>query len=225
MRLPNYWAPSLLLRTMMKQKLHLIHALLPYYKADDVRYFMDIFTKVDEDFSGDLDMNEWLKLFSTLSSTVPVQEARSIFMKFKNEDGFLSVVELVPVVFNRATKEQHKLIVKFCQAEIMKSSNELTTLSFNDIDSFFETLDNDNLGFISVSTIREKVRSFNLHDSCTTDFLNTFKDIEDDEMVNHREFGRMFKIYVSKADMQALREEELKESQQIAKTGKGKRNK
>lgn len=187
-------------------------ALLPYYKAEDVRYFIDIFTKVDEDFSGDLDMNEWLKLFSTLSSTVPVQEARSIFMKFKNEDGFLSVAELVPVVFNKANKEQHKLIVKFCQAEIMKSSNDLTTLTFNDIDSFFETLDGDNLGFVSVVTIREKVRNFGLPDSCTMDFLNTFKDIDDDEMVNHREFGRMFKIYVSKADMQALREEELQEA-------------
>lgn len=192
-----------------KNKLALdTRALLPYYKAEDVRYFMDIFTKVDEDFSGDLDMNEWLKLFSTLSSTVPVQEARSIFMKFKNEDGFLSVAELVPVVFNKANKEQHKLIVKFCQAEIMKTSNDLTTLSFNDIDSFFETLDGDNLGFVAVVAIRERVRGFGLPDSCILDFLNTFKDIEDDEMVNHREFGRMFKIYVSKADMQALRDEE-----------------
>ena len=73
-------------------------------------------------------------------------------------------------------------------------SNDLTTLSFNDIDSFFETLDRDNLGFVAVVAIRERVRA-RAADSCILDFLNTFKDIEDDEMVNHREFGRMFKIY------------------------------
>ena len=183
-------------------------ALLPYYKGEDVRYFMDIFTKVDEDFSGDLDMNEWIKLFSTLSSGVSVQEARSIFMKFKNEDGLLTVNELVPVVFNKATKDQHKMIIKFCQAEIMKSVDEMTYLSFNDIDSFFETLDDSNLGFVAVSTIRDKIRSFALSESCIIGFLNTFKDIEDDEMVNHIEFGRLFKGFISKADLESQRKDE-----------------
>lgn len=31
--------------------------LLPYYKLEQVRNFMDIFTAVDGDFSGDLDVN------------------------------------------------------------------------------------------------------------------------------------------------------------------------
>jgi WD40 repeat protein/Ca2+-binding EF-hand superfamily protein len=202
-----------------QQKAHLdTRALLPYYKAEDVRYFMDIFTKVDEDFSGDLDMNEWLKLFSTLSSTVPVQEARSIFMKFKNEDGYLSVNELVPVVFNKGSKEQHKLITKFCQAEIMKTAIDVQTLSFNDIESFFETLDTDNLGFVPVAIIRDKIRSFSLPESCISDFLNGFKDIDEDEMLNQTEFGRMFKIFVSKADLQAMREEELASNAAVMKT-------
>ena len=183
-------------------------ALLPYYKAEDVRYFMDIFTKVDEDFSGDLDMNEWIKLFSTLSSGVSVQEARSIFMKFKNEDGLLTVNELVPVVFNKATKDQHKMIIKFCQAEIMKSTEDITYLTFNDIDSFFESLDNTNLGFVAVMAIREKIRSFQLPESCIIGFLNTFKDIEDDEMVNSIEFGRLFKNYISRADIESQRKDD-----------------
>jgi hypothetical protein len=33
--------------------------LLPYYKIEDVKNFMDTFSKVDEDFSGDLDIDEW----------------------------------------------------------------------------------------------------------------------------------------------------------------------
>ncbi|MCL4419262.1 hypothetical protein M1146_04125, partial [Patescibacteria group bacterium] len=37
--------------------------LLPYYKLESVHQFMDIFAKVDENFSGDLDVNEWIRLF------------------------------------------------------------------------------------------------------------------------------------------------------------------
>ena len=185
--------------------------LLPYYKAENVRRFMDIFTKVDEDFSGDLDMNEWVKLFTGMNNSVPVQEARSIFMKFKNEHGVLTVNELVPVVFSKASKEQVKYIIKFCLSEIMKSAKEITTMKFTEVDQLFEMYDHDNIGFVSVGVIREKIRGLGLNDVITAFFLKEIKDIDDDEMVNHREFGRIWKPYVSRSELLAHEEEERRQ--------------
>ncbi|RYG66230.1 EF-hand domain-containing protein [archaeon] len=54
---------------------------------------------MDENFSGDLDVNEWIRLFTSLNQAVPVQEARMIFLKIdKDNDGHLSMRELIPVV-------------------------------------------------------------------------------------------------------------------------------
>ena len=62
--------------------------LLPFYKLDDVKKFVDIFATVDDDFSGDLDSNEWVRLFASLNKTITPQEARMIFLKIdKNNDG------------------------------------------------------------------------------------------------------------------------------------------
>ena len=184
--------------------------LLPYYKAEDVRHFMDIFTKVDEDFSGDLDMNEWVRLFGSIDHSIPEQEARSIFMKFKNDKGVLTVNELIPVVFSKATKDQIKLIVKFCLAEIMRPATESVVLTFAEIDQLFETYDVENVGFVAVGFIRDKVREMPLSDNVISNFLSTIKDIDEDEMVNHREFGRMFKHLVSKQEIMSQRDEELR---------------
>jgi hypothetical protein len=85
--------------------------LLPYYKLDAVHQFMDIFAKVDENFSGDIDVNEWIKLFASLSDTVSELESRMIFMKIdKDSDGFLTMRELIPVVFSKANKEQQRYV-------------------------------------------------------------------------------------------------------------------
>jgi WD40 repeat protein len=186
-------------------------ALLPFYKAEDVRHFMDIFVKVDEDFSGDLDMEEWVRLFAGMNQSVQDQEARSIFMKFKNEKGFLTVHELIPVVFSKATKEQMKLILRFCLAEIMKPESEIVVLTFHEVDQLFEIYDVDNVGFVSVGFFKEKIREMPLHESMILEFLSTIAEIDDDEMVNHREFARMFKHLVSKSEMLAQRDEELRQ--------------
>lgn len=53
-------------------------ALLPYYTLDSVHQFLDIFAKVDENFSGDLDVYEWIRLFTSLNESIPVQEARMV---------------------------------------------------------------------------------------------------------------------------------------------------
>jgi hypothetical protein len=57
-------------------------ALLPYYTMDSVNQFLDIFAKVDENFSGDLDIHEWIRLFTSLDESIPVQEARMVSRHF-----------------------------------------------------------------------------------------------------------------------------------------------
>ena len=83
--------------------------LLPYYKLENVRYFMDIFSSVDIDFSGDLDVTEWVKLFTTMDQTVTPHDARLIFMRIdKSGDGYLSMKELIPIIFSQANKDQQR---------------------------------------------------------------------------------------------------------------------
>lgn len=189
--------------------------LLPFYKLDDVLSFLEIFAKVDENFSGDVDMEEWTTLFKSISTNIPAQEARSIFMKFKNDDGFLSMRELVPVVFSKASKEQMRLIISFCNNEIVRKSDGVTQLTFNEIEQLFESYDINNFGFVSVSYIRDQIRSLALPEPCITSCLKNFIDVDDDEMVNPQEFTRFFRVYLSKAELLAQKKDELEKRFQV----------
>ena len=72
---------------------------------------MDAFSAVDVDFSGDLDVNEWIQLFTSLDSSISPHQARMIFMQInKSGDGYLTSKDLVPIIFNRANKDQLSLI-------------------------------------------------------------------------------------------------------------------
>jgi Ca2+-binding EF-hand superfamily protein len=172
--------------------------LLPYYKLEAVIQFMDIFAKVDENFSGDLDVNEWIRLFTSLNESVPVQEARMIFMKIdKDGDGYLSMRELIPVVFGKATRAQQKKIIEFCEFELTKKieTETIPTVSLTDLDFLFEAYDTDNVGFVDVAIIRERVRKMPLNDLQVFFFMELIADLADDEMVNLQEFRRIFRIF------------------------------
>jgi Ca2+-binding EF-hand superfamily protein len=94
-------------------------ALLPYYKVDEVRHFLDVFMMVDVDFSGDLDVNEWVKLFTSMNKSITPHQARMIFLQVDvSGDGYLSIKELIPIVFSKATKEQQKLIMAYADSEV-----------------------------------------------------------------------------------------------------------
>ena len=69
------------------------------------------------DFCGDLDMSEWVGLFNKLNKNVSAQEARLIFMQIdKNGSGAVSLAELVPVVFSKASRQQIKMITHYAGA-------------------------------------------------------------------------------------------------------------
>lgn len=172
--------------------------LLPYYKLETVIQFMDIFAKVDENFSGDLDVNEWIRLFTSLNESVPVQEARMIFMKIdKDGDGYLSMRELIPVVFGKATRAQQKKIIEFCEFELTKKieTETIPTVTLTDLDFIFEAYDSENVGFVDVSVIRERIRKMPLNDQQIFFFMELIADLADDEMVNLLEFRRIFRIF------------------------------
>jgi Ca2+-binding EF-hand superfamily protein len=136
-------------------------------------------------------------------------------MKFKNEDGFLSMKELVPVVFAKASKEQQRLIVAHCNSEIVKKSEGLVQLTFNEIEQLFEAFDTQNFGYVQVSAIREVIRNLPLQESMITSCLQNFKYVDDDEMVSPSEFTRFFKMYISKAELLEQKTAELKEKLRV----------
>lgn len=106
-----------------EKKILTTRSLLPFYKMADVKHFVQIFQKVDEDYSGYLDVNEWVKFFSSLNK-VSDRHAREIFMQVdKKNVGLIGIVDLIPVVFNQANKEQQKLITQFVEGEITKKKS------------------------------------------------------------------------------------------------------
>jgi len=174
-------------------------ALLPYYKLEDIKHFMEIFQKVDEDFSGDLDIDEWVNLFASLNQNISAHEARLIFLKLdKDQDGSITVKELLPAVFSKATKEQMKLIKLFVESEIQRSAEGVTKLYPYEIDQLFELYDVDKIKFVAVGYIRERIKSMNLSDRAQYLFMEQIFEIDDEEMVNQIEFSRLFKTFTHK---------------------------
>jgi Ca2+-binding EF-hand superfamily protein len=173
--------------------------LLPYYKLADLKNFLQIFQSVDEDYSGDLDVEEWIKKFHAMNKSVSQQQARMMFNRVdKNGDGFLSVSDLVPVIFSNANPEQKILILKFLELELSKRKlvgNDFTT--DEELEMLFEHYDVDMVGFLKISLIREKVKSFALPDAAHIALMSLLSDLEEDEMLNFSEFRRLFQNYLS----------------------------
>ena len=63
-----------------------------------------------------------------------------IFMKLDvDNDGFLTMNQLVPIVFSMANREQIQLITKFCEAQVSKSLDEdgIYKIPMVDMDQLF----------------------------------------------------------------------------------------
>jgi Ca2+-binding EF-hand superfamily protein len=173
--------------------------LLPHYKLSDLKNFLHIFQSVDEDYSGDLDVDEWIKFFNEMNKSFSPQQARMMFNKVdQNGDGYLSVSDLVPVIFNNATGEQKLHILKFLELELSKRKlvgNDFTT--DEELEMLFEHYDTKFVGFIKISVIREKVKSFALPDAAHVAVMSLLNEHDDDEMVNFSEFRRIFQNYMA----------------------------
>lgn len=175
--------------------------LLPHYKLADLKNFLHIFQSVDEDYSGDLDVEEWIKFFHAMNRSVSQQQARMMFNKVdQNGDGFLSVCDLVPVIFSNALPEQRALILRFLELELSKRKlvgNQ--TLAEEEIERMFEAYDSKLCGFLKVSVIREKIKSYALPDSAHVAIMSILNENYEDEndLLNFREFRQLFQNYIS----------------------------
>ncbi len=118
----------------------------------------------------------------------------------KDSDGYLSMRELVPVIFSKATYKQQKLIIEYTELELIKKidANQVPKVSTIELEQLFEAYDTQNVGYVNVSHIRERIRAMNLSENCLFSFMETITELNDDEMVNSMEFKRIFKVYSKK---------------------------
>lgn len=171
--------------------------LLPFYKLEDVQHFLGIFQRVDEDYSGDLDIDEWCNFFRALDKNVSVKQARTIFNRINvSGNGILTVDDLLPVVFNNATKAMMGLITKYVERELSRRKKRgedfLTDL---DLSALFDYYDMNALGFVSAGFLRDKIRSLNIPDASFFSLMDKLHEVGDDEMVNEHFFVRMFREF------------------------------
>jgi Ca2+-binding EF-hand superfamily protein len=172
-------------------------SLLPFYKMSDVSHFLSTFMKVDIDYSGDLDAEEWCCFFESLNRTVSKKEARTIFNRVdKSGSGCLSIKDLTPVVFSSANKTVQALILKYVETELSKRKVFGTNfLKESDLEGLFEYYDESAVGFVEMGYLREKVKSLQLTSSASYSVIDHLKGIADEEMINVLEFCRIFRPY------------------------------
>ena len=189
--------PSLQINT--KSKAALNRALLPFYTLADVESFIQIFLKVDENFSGELNITEWIRLFSTMHRNVSEIEARKIFYKIdKNSDGLIQLQELIPIIFPKADKTQIKLIVKEANSYFSEVEYKVPLLRSDEVDELFNCYDFNKTNYVLVGYIRERVRLMQLRERVSYEFYESFAAVKDDDMVNRNEFAKILKAYISK---------------------------
>jgi Ca2+-binding EF-hand superfamily protein len=173
---------------------------VPNYKLADVRNFLDGFFRVDKNLSGLLDVDEWVEFFLTMNKSMTAQAARQLFSHVDtNRDGVLSLHELVPVIFSEATSSQVSLILKYIDEEVTRNMKTYRKdeIYKEDMAILFETYDADNIGYIKVQLVRDKLAQFRLPVAAQLAFTQKLKDMEDGDMVNLPEFTRMFISYMS----------------------------
>lgn len=122
-----------------------------------------------------------------------------MFTKMDHDnDGFLTLRDLVPVIFSRANKEQLVLIMKYLEGDVTQKKEiaKKEYVSKEDLETMFAYYDSvDELGFVGVKHIKDKIRSFQMSDQAHLAIFAIFMGFEDDEMVNVAEFVKLFADY------------------------------
>ena len=149
-----------------------------------------------------------VQFFSAFNKSVTIKQARTMFVKMDDDnDGFLSLRDLVPVIFSRANKEQLVLIMKYMEADVC-NKKEITAKEYvlkEDLEAMFADYDAvDHLGFVGVQQIKDKIRSFQMSDQAHLAIFAIFMGYEDDEMVNMTEFIKLFAPYTSRKPMNVV---------------------
>ena len=109
----------------------------------------------------------------------------------------LSVSDLVPIVFSKGDKQLFELLSNYLEEQIanagLKGKDGVTIL---EMEALFECYDVHHIGYISVSLLREKIKSMRLPVSAMGLVTASFVDYEDDELLNVAEFIRVFNSFI-----------------------------
>ena len=81
-----------------------------------------------------------------------------------------------------------------------------SAISAAEVDQLFDCYDTDNIGFVAVSYIRERIRNLQLPEAVQFAFMESIIDLEEDEMVNNQEFLRIFKPFCSASSLAAIKD-------------------
>ncbi|OQR94371.1 hypothetical protein ACHHYP_01467 [Achlya hypogyna] len=120
----------------------------PFYSPKEVLEFGDTLLRFDKDLSGDIDIDEWLKImtaFVAKTKAFDVAMARDLFVAVDdNDDGLISHQELLHIVFMQATKDQLMLmeeLIRASQERSLKSASRPSTAVSPDATEFSPGLD------------------------------------------------------------------------------------
>lgn len=170
--------------------------LYPYYLVTDITSFMDTFAKVDEDMSGDIDINEWVQLFAIINKNISEHQARNLFARIDDDnDNYVTIGELIPIVFSNLQAHQRKKVIKFVEYEMKKKKSGGSFLTSEDVDQLFSAYDAEDIGFVPISLFRDHMKSM-LFEGVYVEFKDSISGVKDDEMVNQLEFARLLKPYM-----------------------------
>lgn len=180
--------------------------ILPSYTMKDVQDFIVLFNSVDVDYSGSLDIREWVKLFN-LSSNLEAHQAISMFDGSETRSGGkMYICDLVPMIFPKATKIQRKLITKYAESEIysakstsLQGAKELLTVY--DMERLFECYDSKCIGFITLRLIRERLNQLQLPIEV---LVEVTQDLYGDDYVSIDEFLKIFRNYIDDIKKDAM---------------------
>jgi hypothetical protein len=175
--------------------------LLPSYTVQDVHNFIAMINKADADFSGSLDIHEWVSLFTSMGSALQAHQAISMFDGAETKSGGkLYISDLVPMIFPKANKHQRKLIIDFTESEIFAAKSMTTNIPVNkepltvyDMERLFETYDTKLVGFIPLKFVRERLNQIDLPIHV---LVEVTQDLYSDDYVSIVEFLKIFRLFI-----------------------------
>ena len=175
-------------------------ALMPHYKVDDLSRFCEIFANADKDGEGDLDIDEWTQLLCRMDKNASAQSARLLFMSMDdNNNGTLSLNELLPVVFSKASKAQIKLMESYASVLLIRNASaDEPSFPVTEADLLFDSYDPQSVNFVSIGLMRDRVRNnYKLPETVQYQFLLPLEGVSDDEMFSRQEFVRFLRNYIT----------------------------
>jgi Ca2+-binding EF-hand superfamily protein len=171
--------------------------LLPYYRSEDFKSFVNCYLLIDEDFSADLDIYEWVNFFTKMNKSVSKKMAYEIFTELDTDfDGKLTILDLITYIFPKATKPQYDLMHRNVMSIVKK--NQVIgkdSVTERDLIEMFEHYDDSFVGFIKLRDLKDKIKAFNLPSIAHDSILVNFEEMYDDDMINQSDFVRIFKPY------------------------------